>query len=162
MGSRTGSRAGVGDLGEGPPVAPPFQPFAQGGFPTPSGKAELYKRDRPGAGLDPVAEFVPPRESRHGDGTGEFPLELLAREADNFLNSTFSNLDSVERMERTGRLEISPEDAPFRGISEGDRVRVLNRRGEIVLKARLDPYHAARGSGGAARLDQAGPGWCKY
>jgi len=50
----------------------PFLPFADGGFRTPSGKAELYCADLIAQGLDPVAEFVPPTESRHGgQGTAQ-------------------------------------------------------------------------------------------
>jgi anaerobic selenocysteine-containing dehydrogenase len=63
---------------------------------------------------------------------------LLARKADNFLNSTFSNLPSVQPMEKTGLLEMSRLDAESRGIRDGDMVRVFNRRGEIYLKARVD------------------------
>jgi anaerobic selenocysteine-containing dehydrogenase len=65
-------------------------------------------------------------------------LELLARKADNFLNSTFTNLTSVQAMEETGVLEISRSDAERRGIRDGDTVRVYNRRGQIQLKARVD------------------------
>jgi anaerobic selenocysteine-containing dehydrogenase len=120
------------------PPATPFLPFAQGGFRTPSGKAELYSEAVQALGLDPVAEYTPPSESRHGSQAARFPLELLARKADNFLNSTFSNLPSVQEMEDTGLLEISSADAGARGIAEGDRVRVFNRRGEIHLRARVD------------------------
>jgi len=89
-------------------------------------------------GLDPVAEFRPPVESRHGKQGAAFPLELLARKADNFLNSTFSNLPSVQEMEETNLLEIHSADARARGIADGETVRVYNRRGEIFLKARVD------------------------
>jgi anaerobic selenocysteine-containing dehydrogenase len=85
-----------------------------------------------------VAAFTPPSESRHGAQRGAFPLELLARKADNFLNSTFSNLPTVQELEETGLLEICGEDAGARGIAEGDQVRVFNRRGEILLRARVD------------------------
>jgi anaerobic selenocysteine-containing dehydrogenase len=115
----------------------PFLPFAEGKFLTPSGKAELYAEALKAQGLDPVAEFKPPAESRHGDRNG-FPLELLARKADNFLNSTFSNVPSLREMEEFGLLEISAPDARARGIVDGDRVRVFNPRGEISLKARVD------------------------
>jgi anaerobic selenocysteine-containing dehydrogenase len=115
-----------------------FLPFAQGNFRTPSGKAELYSEQLKREGLDPVAEFVPPSESRYGDGKGQFPLELLARKADNFLNSTFTNILAVQTMEKTGLLEISSEDARARGISDGDSVRVFNQRGEIQLTARVN------------------------
>jgi len=67
-----------------------------------------------------------------------YPLELLARKADNFLNSTFSNLPSMQELEEVGLLEMSTADANSRGISDGDTVRAFNRRGEIQLKARVD------------------------
>jgi anaerobic selenocysteine-containing dehydrogenase len=116
----------------------PFLPFAHGGFRTPSGKAEFYSEALKAQGLDPVADFTPPSESRHGRKAGAPPLELLARKADNFLNSTFSNLPSLQEMEEPGLLEISGPDARARGIVNGDKVRVFNRRGEIRLKARVD------------------------
>jgi anaerobic selenocysteine-containing dehydrogenase len=89
-------------------------------------------------GLDPVAAFVPPPESRHTSTAKAFPLELLARKADNFLNSTFSNLPVLQLLEETGLLEISSADADARGIQNGDTVRVFNKRGEIQLKALVD------------------------
>ncbi len=116
----------------------PFLPFAHGNFRTASGKAELYSEAVKALGLDPVAEFIPPTESRHGTGRGTFPLELLARKSDNFLNSTFSNVPSVQQMEEAGLLEINSHDARARGIADGDQVRVFNQRGDIVLKARVD------------------------
>jgi anaerobic selenocysteine-containing dehydrogenase len=115
----------------------PFLPFARGGFRTPSGKAELYSESVKAMGLDPVADFTPPTESRHGKRNG-LPLELLARKSDNFLNSTFSNVPSVQEMEEPGLLEISAADARARGISDGDKVRVYNHRGDMLLKARVD------------------------
>ncbi|OLE14801.1 MAG: molybdopterin oxidoreductase [Acidobacteria bacterium 13_1_20CM_4_56_7] len=116
----------------------PFLPYADGNFQTPSGKAELYNDRLKAEGLDPVAEFVAPEESRHNSSAKSFPLELLARKTNNFLNSTFSNLPSLQRMEQTGLLEMSRKDAEIRGIRDGDQVRVFNGRGEIQLKARVD------------------------
>ena len=116
----------------------PFLPFAHGNFGTASGKAELYSEALKAQGLDPVVRFVPPEESRHGAQAKTFPLELLARKAENFLNSTFSNLPSIQEMEEPGLLEMSALDARTRGIAEGDAVRVFNRRGDIRLKAKVD------------------------
>lgn len=116
----------------------PFLPWADGHFRTPSGKAELYNERLKDQGLDPVASFVPPTESRHTAEAKQFPLELLARKADNFLNSTFTNVPSVQSMEEMGLLEISQKDANSRNIRDGDTVRVFNPRGEIQLKARVD------------------------
>jgi anaerobic selenocysteine-containing dehydrogenase len=116
----------------------PFLPFASGNFRTPSGKAELYSEAMIALGLDPVAEFKAPAESRNGEQRQTFPLELLARKADNFLNSTFSNIPSVQEMEDTNLIEINSRDARTRGISDGETVRVFNQRGEIFLQARVD------------------------
>ena len=115
-----------------------FLPFAKGNFPTRSGKAELYSEALKAKGLDPVVEFTPPSESRHSVMAKTYPLELLARKADNFLNTTFSNLPAVQNMEESGLLEMHPADAQVRGITEGDSVRVFNSRGEIFLTARVD------------------------
>jgi anaerobic selenocysteine-containing dehydrogenase len=125
-----------GEVGH-PATFDPFLPFARGGFRTSSGKAELYSEALKAQGLDPVVEFRPPLESRHTKRNG-LPLELLARKADNFLNTTFSNLPSVQEMEEPGLLEISSVDAQARGIAEGDRVRVFNQRGNVELVARVD------------------------
>jgi anaerobic selenocysteine-containing dehydrogenase len=88
--------------------------------------------------LDPVVDFTPPSESRHGEKAKAFPLELLARKADNFLNSSFSNVPAVRGMEEVGLLEINLVDARKRGIANGDPVRVFNGRGDILLRARVD------------------------
>jgi molybdopterin guanine dinucleotide-containing S/N-oxide reductase-like protein len=116
----------------------PFLPFAHGNFRTPSGKAELYSEAMKALGLDPVADFTPPSESRHGSMRKTFPLEFLARKADNFMNSTFPNQPSIRQMEDVDLLEMHSADAQARGISNGQTVRVFNDRGEIFLKARVD------------------------
>ena len=115
-----------------------FLPFANGNFPTRSGKAELYSEKLLEQGLDPVVQFKPPTESRRSAKAKAFPLELLARKADNFLNTTFSNLPAVQEMEVAGLLEMHPADAHARGIKDDDPVRVSNSRGEIFLTARVD------------------------
>ncbi len=130
-----------------------FLPFAAGNFPTPSGKAELYSEAMAAKGLDPVAAFVPAAESRHVAEARRFPLELLARKADNFLNSTFTNLPSLQAMEQRGVLEMSQADAQTRGIRDGDTVRVFNGRGELHLRATVNG--AVRPGVVAGRLDWA-------
>ena len=157
-------RLNFGKNGNSTADTAPFLPFAQGNFPTPSGKAEFYSETLKRQGLDPVVAFTPPDESRHGSGSkaAGFPLELLARKPDNHLNSSFANIPSVREMEpRLGDLEMHPTDAESRGICDGDRIRAFNSRGEIVLQARVD---SSRSDGSdssvppgvvAARLDWA-------
>jgi anaerobic selenocysteine-containing dehydrogenase len=132
--------------------ATPFLPFANG-FPTHNGKALFYNESLAAQGLDPVVSFIAPRESRHTDRARKFPLEMLARKADNYLNSTFCNLPATQKMEEMGLLEIATADAAARGIAEGDSVRVFNDRGEITLRARVNG--ATRPGVVASRLDWA-------
>ena len=116
----------------------PWLPFANG-FLTSNGKARIYNDELIAEGMDPVASFTAPEESRHQEAAKRYPLELLARKADNFLNSTFVNLPAHQKMEpRRDELEIANEDAKRRGIANGDRVRVFNDRGEVFLHARVD------------------------
>jgi anaerobic selenocysteine-containing dehydrogenase len=141
--SRTAELRSAGQPGAAVPTSTeqpqaPFLPFAHGNFRTPSGKAELYSEALKAQGLDPVVEFTPPSESRNGRQRETFPLELLARKADNFLNSTFSNLPSVQEMEESGLLEMHAADARARSIADGDSVRVFNHRGQVLLRARVD------------------------
>jgi molybdopterin guanine dinucleotide-containing S/N-oxide reductase-like protein len=154
-------RLNFGKNGNSTADTAPFLPFAQGNFPTPSGKAEFYSETLKRQGLDPVVAFTPPDESRHGSGSkaAGFPLELLARKPDNHLNSSFANIPSVREMEPwLGDLEMHPADAEARGIRDGDRLRAFNSRGEIVLQARV-PESRSVGSVPpgvvAARLDWA-------
>jgi len=113
-----------------------FTPFSDGGFFTKDGRARIWNDEMPKWGLDPVGRFVPPLESRHSEQARKYPLELLARKADNFLNSSFCNLSSHQRLEpKVNKLELNKLDADLRGISEGDTVRVFNDRGEVRLLA---------------------------
>ena len=116
---------------------PGFLPFTSGSVPTPSGKIEFYSEALAAEGLDPLPGFVPPVESRWGKDAQRFPLEFLSRKADNYMNSTFANLEGHRKMEaRTRqRLEMHPADAEARGIADGDPVRIWNDRGELKLTA---------------------------
>jgi anaerobic selenocysteine-containing dehydrogenase len=119
-----------------------FLPFAGGPFKTPSGKVEFYSETLAAQGLDPLPGFVPPVESRHGaarHGESLYPLEFLPRKADNYMNTTFANLPTHQKMEngRHATLEMHQNDASVRGISDGDIVEVFNARGCIELTARV-------------------------
>jgi anaerobic selenocysteine-containing dehydrogenase len=117
-----------------------FLPFADGVFPTPSGKIEFYSEALAAIGLDPLPGFVAPVQSRHahsGFGPQAYPLEFLPRKADNYMNSTFANLPWHQRMEAgtADALEMHADDARARSIVTGDLVEVVNDLGTIELRA---------------------------
>ena len=108
-------------------------PFAQGGFPTPSGKCELYSERL--QGLDPLPVYIPPREDRLSNPSlaEQFPLVLISPPAHHFLNSTFVNVLHVKEGGPT--LEIHPADASLRQIRENASVEIFNARGSFLAKA---------------------------
>jgi len=115
-----------------------FAPFAQGGFPTPSGKCELYSAALEKQGVDPLPFYNPPAEVADEALAGRFPLAFISPPARHFLNSSFANLARFREFEREPHLDMHPDDAAARGIREGDRVRVFNDRGGYTLKARVN------------------------
>jgi anaerobic selenocysteine-containing dehydrogenase len=122
------------------PEGTPFLPYTSGLVPTPSGRIEFDSGTLAARGQDGLPAFTPPSESRWSEDAKRFPLEFLSRKADNYMNSTFANLDGHRKMEaRTSqRLEMHSMDAKARGIANGDKVRVWNDRGEILLTALVD------------------------
>jgi anaerobic selenocysteine-containing dehydrogenase len=110
-----------------------FAPFAEGGFPTPSGKCELYSAALEAQGVDPLPFYSPPAE---GPAAGE--LQFISPPARNFLNSSFAHLKRFRDLEGEPRLEMHAADAAARGIRDGDYVRVFNARGSLRLRARVN------------------------
>ena len=120
-------------------VSRPYAPFASGGFPTASGKCEFYSAKLASEGHDPLPTFVPPRESVASNPAlaQRYPLAFISPPARNFLNSSFANLPAFVAEEKTPRLEIHPDDANARRITNGDRVRIRNDRGTFTATARV-------------------------
>jgi len=114
-----------------------YAPFANGGFPTPSGRCEFWSESLRAQGEDPLPAVVLPRESRAGNPAlaARYPLALISPPARNFLNSSFANLPAFLAEERSPRLLIHPGDAAPRGIAAGATVKVHNDRGAFVASA---------------------------
>ncbi len=118
----------------------PYLPFAEGGFPTPSGKCELYSERMAQMGLDPLPAFTPPHEFPENQPAlaARYPLTLVSSPAHQFLNSTFVNIDSLRRGAREPECLLHPDDAARRGIAAGARVVIHNDRGAFTALARVE------------------------
>ena len=144
---------------------PPFLPFAQGNFPTPSGKAEFYSETLKRQGLDPVVAFTPPDESRHG--------------SDRKPQASRSNSSPASRTTiSTRHSPMSPPSAKWNLESEIWKcIRPTPRRAACAMATGFAPStHAAKSSSQAqvdgsvppgvvaARLDWArfSPGGAQY
>lgn len=115
-------------------------PFADGTFPTRSGKCELYSERLTNGGSDRSPRSY--RRSRAPQGTrlswGATPLSLVTgKYALHFHDSSYANLPHHRKAEGEPRLEMNAEDAGVRGISNGEFVRVFNDRGAVELHAHV-------------------------
>jgi anaerobic selenocysteine-containing dehydrogenase len=113
----------------------PDAPFAEGGFPTPSGRCEFFSERLAAQGLDGLPDHVPNHETP--GSSGDFPLAMISPPARNFMNSTFVNVKTLRAMEGEPVLEMHPHDAAARGIASGAVVRVFNARGDYLVKAEV-------------------------
>ena len=132
-------------------VPDPHLPFAEGNFPTPSGKCEFYSARMAADGYDPLPTYTPPRWQTQGAGddmattqapmssadlqSPQPPLVCISPPAHSFLNSSFGNVPRFLQREGTPVLQIHPDDAARRGIAAGDQVCVANAQGEVRLTA---------------------------
>jgi anaerobic selenocysteine-containing dehydrogenase len=112
-------------------LALPEAPFADGRFPTRDGKAHV---EAPGYG---VPDYVPPYEGARTALAARYPLAMISPPARNFLNSSFVNVASLRESEREPLVELHPQDAAARGISDGALVEVFNERGSYHCRARV-------------------------
>lgn len=120
--------------------------FSAGGFPTASGKCELYSEALAKQGIEPLPAFVPAAESALGDPrqVTRFPLSLLGAKSElHFLNSSYANLPRQLHAAGEPRIDIAVLDARQRGIADGDWVRVFNDRGSVLARARVSDRVAA-------------------
>jgi anaerobic selenocysteine-containing dehydrogenase len=118
-------------------LPPNWAPFAEGKFPTPSGKCEIYSEREKRAGRDPLPHYIPPHEDpqTRPDLAEKYPLQMVCPPAASFLNSSFVNIDVLRKSAVEPTLEIHPTDAASRSISDGAMVSVFNDRGRFRARA---------------------------
>ena len=105
---------------------------------TPSGKVEIYStlaaaHNEPTT-IPPVPTYIPAWEGCEDPLRARFPLQLLTPHPKHRTHSIYGNLPWIRAISREG-VSVSPPDAAARGIATGDRVRVWNDRGTIVVRA---------------------------
>jgi anaerobic selenocysteine-containing dehydrogenase len=116
--------------------------YHQHPYGTPSGKIELYSEAMRQLGLDPVPDYHELAESpvSRPDLAERFPLILVTGNRINASYLSFThNMPSLQRKVAENRVELHPDTARERGIADADPVIVSSPRGEIRLKAKLNP-----------------------
>jgi anaerobic selenocysteine-containing dehydrogenase len=102
---------------------PAGAPFAGGIFPTPSGRVELYSAALGERGYDPLpGAFI-------DDPCDDDELCLLSPASHHFVSSSFGDQQRQRQAEGPAAIEMHPDDARKRGLTQGQKVRVENERG---------------------------------
>lgn len=118
----------------------PYLPFADGNFPTPSGKCEFYSERMAQDGYDPLPTYTPPKTETPLAGRGtssSSTLVCISPPAHSFLNTSFSHVERLRGREKEPLLWIHPQDATARQIEEGARLRIWNELGAVSLTAHV-------------------------
>jgi anaerobic selenocysteine-containing dehydrogenase len=114
------------------------------GFPWPDGKFRFKPdwrsvpfRGSIKAGPVDLMPALPDHWNVIEDADESHPFRLATSPARNFLNSTFTETSGAITREKRPEVWIHPEDAITADIGDGDEVTVGNRRGEVILHARV-------------------------
>jgi anaerobic selenocysteine-containing dehydrogenase len=119
-------------------VAPPFaDAHFHSGFPQPD-KRFHFSPDWRAIGPDwarmPV---LPDYMSAIDEASADHPFRMVTAPARQFLNTSFTETPTSRKREGRPTVLLHPADAARLGIADGDRVRLGNARGEVVLHAHL-------------------------
>jgi anaerobic selenocysteine-containing dehydrogenase len=107
------------------------------GFPTPSGRFH-FKPDWSKQGRDHARmPKLPDHFAIIDEAGGEHPFRLVAAPARNYLNTSFTETRTSQLKEDRPSVLVHPEDARALGVAAGDRVRLGNQRGSVVVHALL-------------------------
>ena len=111
-----------------------------GGFAHPDGRfrfAPDWKALAPHGFVGDALLSAMPRLPDHWEvieeATDEMPFRLVTAPARHYLNSSFTETPTSIRREGRPGVMIHPEDAMALGVRDGDRVRLGNDRGDLVI-----------------------------
>jgi anaerobic dimethyl sulfoxide reductase subunit A len=108
-------------------------------FPTASRKIEIYSQQIADLGnpdLPAIPQYIEAWESPRDPLALKYPLQLITTHTKRRAHTQFETLPWLRELEPHA-ITINTVDAQQRGILHGDRVRVFNDRGQMVLPAKV-------------------------
>jgi len=117
-----------------------YEKYKTRGFNTPSGKVEFYSEKLKEHGFLPVPSFGGHAKDPISfyDRRDEFPIVgISGARSNSFTHSQFHNIPSLLKDEPECFIDIHPDVAAEKEISDGDRVIVETPRGHMYMKARI-------------------------
>ena len=112
----------------------------EGGFPTATGRAEIYSTVWRRNGYDPLPSYTELPESPYSDPElmKEYPFVVITGgRLPNYFHSQHRQVATLRRLHPEPQTQIHPEAAARLGIKKGDWVCVESPRGRCVQRARL-------------------------
>jgi len=118
-----------------------YRSYQPEGFPTPSGKVELYSSQLKEWGFDPLPTYYEPPETPHSSPelAVEYPLVFTNGKRGCYRHSGGRQIASLREEQPEPVTYIHPQTAGSLGIADGDLVYVETRRGRIKQRAALLP-----------------------
>lgn len=105
------------------------------GFPQPDGRFR-FKADWAALGPDHAALPDLPDFADIIDSTDDArPFRLITAPSRNYLNTSFTETDTSIRNESRPTIMLHPADCEDLGVGDGDRLRIGNDRGDLVVHA---------------------------
>ena len=110
-------------------------------FATPSGKIELFSPrlwELNNPEVPAIPKYLPAWEGPEDLLVSRLPLQCIGYHSKRRVHSTFENIAELEEV-APQELWMNPFDAAARGLTNGNKARVFNDRGELVITVKVTP-----------------------
>jgi thiosulfate reductase/polysulfide reductase chain A len=116
-----------------PAAKPEYRTYGKKGFPTPSGKLEVYSARLQAKGLPPLPSYIPLKahqEMKEGDF-------ILAVYQPNVMTQRLANSKWLAEILHASPLWINVRSAQAMGLKNGDRVKITSPVGSLTVPVHL-------------------------
>lgn len=106
-------------------------------FKTASGKIEIFSKtlhDMNNSEIGGTSRYIPAWDGPEDRRSRQYPLQCIGPHVKRRTHSTFDENTWMEEVEPQ-RMSMNEQDASARGIRSGDKVKVFNDRGALVIEA---------------------------
>ena len=110
--------------------------YLKNGWPTKSGKIEIWSEKLQKQGQDPLPTHIPEIEGQEDyELRKRYPIQVLSTATHYFIGDSFQSIDRHKAMMSRPTIELNIQDADERDIHDGDLCRIFNDRGETFAYA---------------------------